>query len=253
MADKMNNFEIFSNAPITEAILDIKAKLPDGVGLNIFDEFQENIKDHFGDRKTKHSFHAEFRFSPGKDETTPVVPKNKIEGYLFHSKNENKIVQARLDGFTFNKFKPYEDWNKFHGEARNLWELYSKIVKPISIDRIALRYINRIEIPLPFDDFREYILTTPQIAPGLPQALSHFLMRIEIPNDKIGAIAIITQTMQKSTESQKLPLIFDIDAIKMANYTEKESDMWEDFNLLRQFKNEIFFNSITKKTKELFK
>jgi uncharacterized protein (TIGR04255 family) len=253
MADKMNNFEIFSNAPITEAILDIKAKLPDGVGLNIFDEFQENIKTHFGDRKTKHSFHAEFSFSPGKDETTPVVPKNKIEGYLFHSKNENKIVQARLDGFTFNKLKPYEDWNKFHGEARNLWELYSKIVKPISIDRIALRYINRIEIPLPFDDFREYILTTPQIAPGLPQALSHFLMRIEIPNDKIGAIAIITQTMQKSTESQKLPLIFDIDAIKMANYTEKESDMWEDFNLLRQFKNEIFFNSITKKTKELFK
>ena len=253
MGDKMNNFQTFPNAPITEAILDIKAKLPDGVGLNIFDEFQENIKDRFGDRKTKHSFQAEFRFSPGKDETTPLVPKDKIEGYLFHCKNENKIVQARLDGFTFNKLQPYENWNKFHSEARELWELYSKIVKPISIDRIALRYINRIEIPLPFDDFSEYILTNPQIAPGLPQALSHFLMRIEIPNDEIKAIAIIIQTMQKPTESQKLPLIFDIDAIKKANYTEKESDMWKDFNLLRQFKNEIFFNSITEKTKELFK
>jgi len=249
----MNNFEMFSKAPITEAILDIKAKLPDGVGLNIFDEFQENIKDRFGDRKTKHSFEAEFRFSPGKDETTPIVPKDKIEGYLFRSKNENKIVQASLDGFTFNKLQPYEDWDKFHGEARKLWELYGKIVKPISIDRIALRYINRIEIPLPFEDFREYILTIPQIAPGLPQTLSYFLLRIEIPNHEIGAIAIIIQTVQKPTELQKLPLIFDIDVIKKANYTEKESDMWEDFNLLRQFKNEIFFNSITKKTKELFK
>ena len=249
----MNNVEAFSNAPITEAILDIETKLQHGIGLNIFDEFQENIKDSFGDRKTKHSFQAEIRFLPGKDETTPIVPKDKVEGYLFHSKNKNKIVQARLDGFTFNKLQPYENWNNFHSEARKLWELYSKIVKPISIERIALRYINRIEIPLPFNDFSEYILTNPQIAPKLPQALSYFLMRMEIPNDKIGAIAIITQTMQKPTKSQKLPLIFDIDVIKKADYTEKESDMWKNFSLLRQFKNEIFFNSITEKTKELFK
>ncbi|MBC8232132.1 TIGR04255 family protein [bacterium] len=249
----MNDLHIFPNAPITEAILDIKVKLPDGVGLNIFDEFQENIKDRFGDRKTKHSFQAELRFSPGKDESTPIVPKEKIEGYIFHSKNGNKIVQARLDGFTFNKLQPYEDWNKFHSEARELWELYKKITKPISVDRIALRYINRIEIPLPFDDFSEYILTNPQIAPGLPQALSHFFMRIEIPNNEIGAIAIITQTMQKQTETQILPLIFDIDVIKTVCYTGKISDMWNDFNLLRRFKNEIFFNSITEKTKELFK
>lgn len=253
MGDKMNDFHIFPNAPITEAILDIKAKLPDGVGLNIFDEFQENIKDRFKDRKTKHSFQAQLRFSPGKDELTPIIPKSKTEGYIFHSKNENKIVQARLDGFTFNKLRPYEDWNKFHSEARELWELYDKIIKPISVDRIALRYINRIEIPLPFDDFSEYILTNPQIAPGLHQSLSHFLMRIEIPNNAIGAIAIITQTIQKPTESQKLPLIFDIDVIKTDSYTEKRSDMWNDFNLLRRFKNEIFFNSITEKTKELFK
>jgi uncharacterized protein (TIGR04255 family) len=78
-------------------------------------------------------------------------------------------------------------------------------------------------------------------------------MRIEIPNDEIGAIAIITLTMQKPTETQKLPLIFDIDAIKAVSYTKKKSDMWNDFNLLRHFKNEIFFNSITEKTKELFK
>ena len=249
----MNDFHIFPNAPITEAILDIKAKLPDGVGLNIFDEFQEKIKDRFKDRKTKHSFEAVLKFSPGKDESSPIIPKNRIEGYIFESKNEKKTVQARLDGFTFNKLRPYKDWNKFHNEARELWELYNKVVKPISVNRIALRFINRIEIPLPFDDFSEYILTNPQIAPGLPQSLSHFLMRIEIPNNEIGAIAIITQTMQKTTESQKLPLIFDIDVIKTGNYSEKGSEIWKDFNLLRQFKNEIFFNSITEKTKELFK
>lgn len=249
----MTDVHIFPNAPITEAILDIHAKLPDGVGLNIFDEFHENIKDRYTDRETKRSFRTRLSFSPGKDESISTIPKAKTEGYLFHNKNENKIVQTRFDGFTFNKLRPYKNWKEFHSEARELWDLYDKIIKPISVERIALRYINRIEIPLPFDSFKEYILTNPQIAPGLPRSLSHFLMRIEIPNDAIGAKVIITQTIQKPTELQKLPLIFDIDVIKIKNYTENRSNMWNDFKLLRNFKNEIFFNSITKKTEDLFK
>jgi len=249
----MNDFKVLSKAPITEAILDIKAKLPDGVDLSIFDEFQEKIKTRFEDRKTKRSLKAEFKFLPGKDESSPIVPEEKVEGFMYISKADNKIVQAGLGGFTFNKLNPYEDWIKFHSEARELWELYNKITKPTSVDRISLRYINRIEIPLPLGDFSEYILTNPTVAPKLSQALSHFLMRIEIPNDGIQALAIITETMQPQTESEKLPLIFDIDVIKVFNYTEKEPEMWQDFNLLRQFKNEIFFNSITDKTKELFK
>lgn len=246
----MTNFQVFPNAPITEAILDIKAKLPDEVDLKSFEEFQKNIEDRFENRQTRHLIEAKFMFSPGK-ESLPITPKGRADGYLFRSKNENKIVQTRLDGFTFNKLRPYEDWSKFHNEARELWELFSEISKPIRVDRIALRYINRIEIPLPITDFSDYILTKPQIAPGLPQVLSHFFMRIEMPENEFGAIAVITETTQKPNESEKLPLIFDIDVI-MKNYAAEISEIWDDFDKLRNFKNELFFNSITEKTKELF-
>lgn len=249
----MNEFEIFPNSPITEAIFDIRAKLPDGSDLNIFQNFQEKIKDRFEDRKTRHHFQAEIKLVPGKDESAPVIPRGKADGYLFRSANENKIVQARLDGFTFNKLKPYENWKNFYGEARSLWELYKKIINPIRVDRIGLRYINRIEMPIPFADFNEYILTNPHVAPELPQALSHFFMRIEIPNDEIGALALIILTIQKPNELNKLPLIFDIDVFKNANYSDEMSEMWGDFNNLRNFKNEIFFNSLTDKAKELFR
>lgn len=247
----MNDFDLFPNAPITEAILDISAKLPKEVALNSFNEFHKSIKDRFEERQTRHFIEAKLKFSPGKEQTLPF-PKSREDGYLFRSKNENKIVQARLDGFTFNKLQPYENWKKFHSEARVLWELYVKISKPIKVNRIALRYINRIEIPIPLGDFSEYILTNPQIAPGLPQTLSHFFMRIEIPKNEFGANAIITQTMQKPTESQKLPLILDIDVI-IDNYSTDMSEIWNDFEKLRNFKNDIFLKSITEKTKELFK
>lgn len=250
---KMNDFPIFPNAPITEAILDIKAILPDWVDLKTFEEFYENIKDRFNERKTRHFFEAKFRFPVEGDALPSITPKGRPDGYIFRFPKENKIVQARLDGFTFNKLRPYENWDKFHDEARTLWELYYRITKPARVDKIALRYINRIEIPMPFADFSEYILTNPQIASGLPQTLSHFFMQIQIPNDEIHAIAIITQTMQKPTESQKLPLIIDIDVQKEGNYTGEMSEIWNDFAELRHFKNNIFYKSITEKTKELFK
>ena len=163
------------------------------------------------------------------------------------------MVQSRIDGFAFNKLKPYENWDLFRSEGRILWELYSEIVNPVKVIRIGLRYINRIEVPLPFKDFSEYLLTNPQIAPNLPQAVSHFFMRLEVPNPDIEATAIITQTMDKPTTAQRLPLILDIDVFRITEYLGKAENMWEDFEKLRDFKNDIFFNSVTEKAKELFR
>ena len=248
----MNDFEVFPNAPITEAVLDIIVELPKGLELSVFENFQAKIPDTFNECQSKHSFEAKFQFTPGQEEMGSITPKGRTEGYLYRSTKENKIVQARLNGFAFNKLRPYESWENFRREAKELWELYCHITQPIKVNRIALRYINRIEIPLPLDDFGDYILTNPQVAPSLPQGLSNYFMRVEIPNPEIDALAIILQTMQRPTKSQKLPLIFDIDVIK-DQYTDDLTKIWDDFEILRIYKNEIFFESLTDKAKELFK
>jgi uncharacterized protein (TIGR04255 family) len=115
-----------------------------------------------------------------------------------------------------------------------------------------LRYINRIEIPLPIKDFKEYILGIPDIPPKLPQELAHFFIQFTILNRNIEANAIITLTMEEPTNN-KLPIIFDIDVFRDNIYMNNETKIWDDFESLRIFKNDIFFNSITKKTEELFK
>jgi uncharacterized protein (TIGR04255 family) len=102
------------------------------------------------------------------------------------------------------------------------------------------------------NDFKEYVLTTPEIAPNLPQVLNHFFMQLEIPNPDLSAIALITQTMEKPTENQRLPLILDIDVFSKIDFINSDEEMWKEFEKLRKFKNDVFFNSITEKTKELF-
>lgn len=247
---------MFPNAPIVEAILDIRAKLPEGINLDTLEAFQNSIKDRFPEKKKQYSFGAELKFSPGEPSSLQET-LNKPIGYLFKSSAKQKIVQARLNGFTLNKLKPYEEWEVFCKEGRELWKLYSNMFKPVKVERIALRYINRIEIPLPLKEFEEYILTIPQIAPKLSTKLStkvmeRFFMQFVVPNIDIEANAIITVTTEKPVDD-KLPLIFDIDAYRDTAYVDTQEKIWDDFENLHKFKNDIFFDSITDKTKELFK
>lgn len=247
----MSDYTVFPNAPITEAVIDIKTQLPEETDLKRLESFHDHIKERFPEKQEQRFIKAGFKLSQ-KDTPITLPTKTGTQGYLFRSLKEKKVVQSKIDGFAFNKLKPYENWESFRSEGRELWELYSETVNPIKVIRIGLRYINRIEVPLPFNDFSDYLFTNPQIAPNLPQAVSHFFMRLEVPNPDIEATAIITQTMDKPTTAQRLPLILDIDVFRITEYLGKAEDMWEAFEKLRDFKNDIFFNSVTEKAKELF-
>jgi len=243
----------FPNAPITEALLDIRVKLPVQTDLKTLGTFHDTIKQRYPVKQERVSWRGHFEVK-----VTPVAQVSQSaaggpDGYSFTSVDGRQVVQARLDGFTFSRLKPYDKWEALRDEARELWQHYIGVALPETVTRVALRYINRIEIPLPIKDFKEYILTTPEIAPDLPQGLESFFMRMVIPDSKAQAVAIITETVEPIDESSKrIPLIFDIDVFRMAAFSVQDNSMWETFESLHVLKNEVFFKSITPKTKALF-
>lgn len=107
---------------------------------------------------------------------------------------------------------------------------------------------------MPFSDFRDFVKTAPDIATGLPQEVKAFFMRLEIPDSTRGLIAIVTETIQPLTPDKKqLPLIFDIDVVRAATFEPSSPGIWETFEQMRDFKNEIFFETMTERTKEMFR
>lgn len=100
----MDEFTVFPNAPITEAVLDIRAELPKEIKLEDLVVFQNFIRERFPEKRERVS--ANFQFV--SEEGVTGTP-SKVDGYLFNSPANNKVVQVRLDGFTFNKLKPYEN------------------------------------------------------------------------------------------------------------------------------------------------
>lgn len=249
----MQMTETFPNAPITEALIDIRTELPPEIDLNILDSFHSEIKGEFPDKKQRQKWAGALEFKSGED---PKVKSDQsgLDGYLFKSEQGKKIVQARLDGFTFNKLKPYESWSAFSDEAKEHWNKFVFLAKPKAITRIALRYINRIEVPCESSaiDLEKYLHTYPVVPTSAGCAVSNFLMRLILKNKRIGAQAITHLTVEEIKDNM-LPIILDIDAFMESPIGLNNENLWEKMSSLRDFKNSVFFESITETTKELFR
>ncbi len=248
-------YETFPNAPIREALLDIGVELDKDFDVNRFNKIYKTLKDRFPNvKKRKHFVDIEAKSIDGNLEYDKTYHDDKLVGFLYISENENKYVQYRLDGFSYNILTPYSNWESFKLEAQELWKLYTQITgNHIKINRLALRYINEFQIPIGEAPVTSYIMTFPHVATGINYPVSDFLMRLILVNEDLKALGIITETIGKTTEDTMLPIVFDIDVNKNCNSELDQIDIWEILDNLRDFKNDIFFKSITDKAKEKFR
>jgi uncharacterized protein (TIGR04255 family) len=244
-------YSLLPNAPITEALIDIRIKIRGDFDVARLQSLHNSISSQYPDKKARHKWESKFELKPG--ETVATASTETIDGYIFASSDGKQIFQARIDGFTFNRLKPYEKWETFRDEALRLWQIYKELISP-EIIRVALRYINKFDIPLlpiSMKDFNDYLTAAPIIPEGLPQGVSSFFTRVVIHDPEIDAAAIITQAFEQIVDPKFLPIILDIDVFRQKEVIGEE-DAWQTLEKLRVLKNKIFFASITEKAKELF-
>jgi uncharacterized protein (TIGR04255 family) len=248
----MTEYQLLRNAPITEALIDLRIKIKEDFDVGRIEALYEFISDQYPDKKARHRLEGRFEFKKGE---TPVsLSTETVDGFMFTSADQKQVFQARIDGFTFNRLRPYEKWETFRDEAKRLWKLFRDLISP-EIVRVGLRYINKFDIPIfpqPLGDFNEYLTAAPIVPESLPQGVSSFLTRVVIHEPEIDAAAIITQAFEQIIDPKFIPIILDIDAFKQKDRIE-DQEAWQALEALRLFKNKIFFSSLTEKTKELFK
>lgn len=246
---KNKSYPLLKNAPIVEALLDIQVQLPKDKDLKTLHTVFDQVKNKFPLEKKRFAFSSSIEFKAQEEKAKSSISDTQVDGYLFYSEDKTKVFQARLNGFTFNKHKPYQSWNALKKEAKQLWTLYKEIAEPIAINRIALRYINKIPLKTPFTP-SNYFQTLPHLANGLDYDINNLFSQVTIMNNKISARANITEAVETFSIDTAL-FLFDIDVFQQGDF--KEPDIWKNFENLREFKNEIFFKSITDRTFKLLK
>ncbi len=234
------------NAPITEALLDLRVELPGGRTVEDLDSFHGLIKDRYPTCEPRIQFQAQLNPVAGvtREERTRL-------GSLCWTSDRLMGVQARVDGFTMSRLKPYEDWEQIRDEARRLWATYVEVASPTRITRVAVRYINRMELPRPVE-FEQYLTTFPKLGDGCPQSISGLLMRVLVAHERGSAWITEAIDEQGITESA-VPVILDIDAFREVDLPIEDADgAWAALEELHRLKNDVFFGSLTEEAVGLF-
>jgi uncharacterized protein (TIGR04255 family) len=242
-------FEHFPNAPIQEALIDFRTSFLSLPSEESFAGLHLRLASRYPKRTalTRHVTQLTV------DEKSDNVARSKsFAGFLYSFEEVGLVFQARFDGFTLSQLKPYRSWQDLISEAKIVWSAYVDSLKPVTIDRIACRYINRFEVSNSEFDLGEYLMKPPELPPQLPQGLSKFLLQFELPVPAAKCTALVTQALERASE-RSASFLLDIDVFRAVSYASSQAQHWDDLEKLRDVKNQIFFTSLTEKSLDLFR
>lgn len=235
----------YSRSPIVEARIDIKVKLSPAVEVTNLMRIASVIESEY---EIEHQyFNINGQITVDSDLVVSASANHSPVGYSFLTENKQRRIQSRLDGFTFSQFQPYSSWENFQQIAHNLWNIYNEITNPIDIESIALRYINRIEVPDSNSSLKDYFTTFPEISPDLSEKSITQVLHLQVPLEEIDSIAHVTQARVQ----QQLFVLLDINIITQGNISIQTENMWDRFNLIHQNSDRIFETFITNKIREI--
>jgi len=247
----MPDVENLKNAPIEEAIIDLRVSLPEDCDQENFRQVTEDLKDIFSEKQEQRQ--VTHQITDNIDGDISKIVTEKMNGFNLRTENQRHFLQVTREGFTLSELKPYSDWVSFEKIAKTAWASYAKRTAFESINRIALRYINNIELQMaPGVPFEEYLTAAPVVPDGLPQGVYDFATRVSFVDPETRLNAHISQAMQSKPDG-KISVILDIDVYKNIDMPVADDDLWVFFSDLRDLKNKIFFSYITDKTKEMLR
>lgn len=240
----------YEHAPIAEAIVEIRCDLPDGVGL----EELAAVVDQTEFPKSEKAMEVEGRFDLTQDGSFSSRANARQVGHVFRRADGKVAVNARTDRFVLSWLAPYERWESFVAEAERYWLRYRTVARPTTVTRLGVRFVNRIAVPSPQIEIKDYLRVAVEVPAYLPQGISSYFLQVNVPMVDLGTNATITSTLLAPTEGTT-SLLLDIDAweetqIDLAD-DEEAASIQEHLEGLRRTKNYVFEACITDATRGL--
>lgn len=134
----------FAFPPLEEVAFEINF-LPK---LKVFDnlsDFQEEISNNYPNISEEQLFPLQ---QPGQP---PEYVDRLKKRLIFENLKKTRMVRISLISFNFVE-RSYDSFAQLSKEIKALWKIFSEKIGKVSINRIGLRYINKLRIPIEKDD-----------------------------------------------------------------------------------------------------
>lgn len=260
-AETVNGAERFphlTRAPVVEAVIEfrartqsdwikepvaasLKAALPEYPRVLSIDEFSVSAQIPIP--------------SPGTNPPAPAGPTAQHvhgwRGLRLETSDGRQVASMTRDTFAFSRLKPYEDWERFCGEADRLWSVRQSVARASEIQRIGVRFINRLELPIAGLMLTEYVRGLGTTPAGF--FVTGLLLQVQcaLAGAAFGATLTIAIEPPQPANAATLTLLYDVDAFTTDPTTTDPATIARTLAELRRLKNKAFFEGLTEKAIDL--
>lgn len=189
-------------------------------------------------------------------ESSPPTIMHSTAGFRMDTADSTEIISFTTGAFAFSRLAPYNGWDAFSAQAL---EAYSKLrdkLGYVSLKRVGVRFINRLDIPLSPSSARlrleDYLTILPQYPEDKLSALRAFTMQTIYLLQGSGCQVTINLASVPSPVPARTSVILDIDAGRTEQVPQSRDGIRNLLDTIRRDKNHVFEACITDATRELF-
>ncbi len=240
------------NPPIVEALIDVQVEQQAPLSAEELSGLRKRLQPEYPIARSvvQHSIQV----SAGHGAPTASTTSIPGQGVVLVSTDGLWAARIFANRVTLSRLKGYTNWHDLFAKFCGLWSNYVGTVRPVSICRTAVRYVNRIEIELPAK-VQDYFALRPELPDG-PQGrdavVAEAFMRVVLPFEPDSFAAVTWATEPSDPSSKRGTVLFDIDV-----FTKRPQPILPVMDSrvldeLRVIKNTIFFSSLTPSTLERY-
>jgi len=203
----------YKKSPITEAVCEFRFDAGSPWDMAIPGLIYENVKQQFP--KRKQIKRIDVNLLATQDSLTPEV--NAIDQIRFLQEDETRFLAVSPYMLSGHILKPYSSWTNFLPSIKLGFDTYRQITDPKALNRIGLRYINKIEFSEDETssdnkiDLEEYFEFRPYLGQEMNQDYHSFSLSTEqMFEDRRDNLKILLRN-EKSRQRNQISIILDFD------------------------------------------
>ncbi|MBI4314056.1 MAG: TIGR04255 family protein [Candidatus Omnitrophica bacterium] len=171
-------------------------------------QFYERIKSDFPVRQQISEFFAEFNISEQERGTRVSESKARMR---YGRTDGSRLVQLAPNLLVVNQLQPYPHFGDWRPVIGAMAAIYAELAVPKTVQRVGLRYINEIAVPLAGEfKLEEYFTVYPNIPESVGGKHGPYMLRLEMPTAHEGHSLVITFAMGPRKDPEKLVFTLDL-------------------------------------------
>lgn len=240
---------IYPRPPIVEAVIELRFE----GGVDWTPEVQACLHDRLRGEypgTARASQQIELQASMSSDGVATSA-RATLRAMLFPSADGRRLVGLGKGLISVHVLAPYPGWEDFSAQASASVSAYLAEVKPDALASAAVRYIDRVKLPANVGPLAEYFVGLPPRPAAMPNQLLAFHVVVQSA-DPDGTVALHTLSSAPPEQDGGPVVLYDLNLVHP--FAPPISiDAWrEEVERLHDRQREIFEDSITSKTRELF-